>query len=107
MGTMEHRGPAILKLNSQPVLDEEPGIVSQAGAIGEERWAFVSYAPGSARADWCLSGHRGLVVEGQVVYELEGDRAPISLHEGDAFLLPAGLAHRGRNDGERPAKLFL
>jgi quercetin dioxygenase-like cupin family protein len=86
---------------------EAPGISSQATTVEDARWAMVDYEPGAARREWCEDGHRGLVVRGAVEYEFVDGRAPLRVGAGEAFRLPPGPAHRGRNVGDGAARLFL
>jgi quercetin dioxygenase-like cupin family protein len=71
------------------------------------RWAHVTYAPGAGRADWCETPHSGYVLAGTLTYAFEDGREPLTLNAGEAFALPAHPRHRGRNDGEAPARLFI
>ena len=75
--------------------------------VGGTRWALVTYAPGAGRADWCETPHSGYVLDGTLTYEFEDGRAPLPLTPGDAFALPAAPRHRGRNEGDDPARLFI
>lgn len=85
--------------------EEEPGIVSRALVLDGERWALVRYGPGAERAEPCLDGHRGYVVQGRISYELDkGER--LEVRGGSAFWLPPGIAHRGMNSTEETL-LFL
>ena len=86
---------------------EAPGISSRATTVEGARWAMVDYEPGSARREWCEDGHRGYVVRGTVEYEFADGRAPLRVAANEAFRLPPGPAHRGRNVGDGLARLFL
>ena len=71
------------------------------------RRAIVAYEPGAAREEWCTDGHRGYVVEGQIVYEFDDGSEPLSLAGGQGFYLAAGTRHRGSNPGGSTTRLFL
>ena len=71
------------------------------------RWALVEYAPGAGRADWCETPHVGYLLSGTLTYSFEDGRDPLHLQPGDGFALPEAPRHRGRNEGDEPAKLFL
>ena len=86
---------------------EAPGISSRATTVDGARWAIVDYESGAARNEWCEDGHRGYVVRGAVEYEFIDGRAPLRVSADQAFRLPPGPAHRGRNVGDGPARLFL
>ncbi len=93
-------------LAAQSLQPEVPGIASRALDVNGVRWALVEYEPGVLREEWCLEGHSGLVLEGEVTYEFEGGREPMALRQGDAFTLADGEAHR-RQAGPEGARLFL
>lgn len=99
--------PTIVAISAQAMVTEEPGISSQEQVTGDERWAVVAYAPGSTREEWCQVGHRGFVLEGTITYELTGNLKPLSASAGDGFVLPTGIAHRGRNDTQQLTRIFL
>jgi len=71
------------------------------------RWALVEYAPGSGRQGWCDVPHAGYVVSGEITYSFEDDREPLRLEAGAGFALPRAPRHRGRNEGDEAARLFL
>src|SRR5919106_3065614 len=69
--------------------------------------ALVEYAQGARREEWCADGHRGLVLEGAIEYEFNDGSPPLSAAKGEAFRLPGGSGHRGRNVAAAPTRLFL
>lgn len=71
------------------------------------RWAVVEYAPGAGRAEWCDTPHSGFVLSGTLVYEFADGSAPLQLTAQQGFRLPSAPAHRGRNDGSDPTRLFI
>jgi hypothetical protein len=87
--------------------DDAPGIRTQETTVDGSRWAMVEYGVGVGRSDWCLDGHRGFVVSGDIEYEFEHGPSPVRARTGQAFLLPGGIAHRGRNLADEPTLLFL
>ena len=46
------------------------------------RWAVVEYEPGVLREEWCLEGHSGYVLDGEVTYEFENGDEPRGLRRG-------------------------
>jgi quercetin dioxygenase-like cupin family protein len=98
---------AVITLQSTAWADDVPGI--RAREIHEEgrRWAIVEYAPHARREEWCLDGHAGFVLEGQVEYEFSDDEEAMVVSEGDAFTLATGRGHRGRNTRDSASTLFL
>lgn len=87
--------------------DDVPGIRDRATTVDGARWAIVEYAPGGCREQWCPDGHRGYVLQGAIEYEFEDGRPPMKAGAGDAFLLPGGVAHRGRNAADGATRMFL
>jgi hypothetical protein len=87
--------------------DEAPGIRAQATTLEGSRWAIVEYGPGIGREEWCTDGHRGWVVAGEIEYEFGDGHPPLRAAAGQAFRLPGGQAHRGRNLADGPTRLFL
>jgi hypothetical protein len=71
------------------------------------RWALVEYAPGAGRADWCDTPHSGYLVSGELTYEFEDGSGPMHVGAQQGFSLPVTPAHRGRNHGSEPARLFI
>jgi hypothetical protein len=98
-----------------------PQVVSFAGApvehdrdlrdfeqvVGGVRWAVVEYAPGAGRSEWCDAPHIGYVVSGRLLYEFADGSEPLRVTAEQGFRLPTTPAHRGRNDGSEPARLFI
>ncbi|HEX2071981.1 MAG TPA: hypothetical protein VHF90_10085 [Thermoleophilaceae bacterium] len=88
-----------------PVEQEAHGIASRAIEVEGVRWAVVEYDPGARREEWCEEGHCGMVIEGEVVYEL-ADGGALHVAAGEGFALPDGDGHRARA-GAAGARLFV
>jgi quercetin dioxygenase-like cupin family protein len=99
--------PRALRFADMAWEDDVPGIRDRAETVDGARWALVEYAEGAAREEWCEDGHRGLVLEGEIEYEFRDARTRLLAREGDAFHLPSGVAHRGRNLATGPTRMFL
>ncbi len=99
--------PRTLRFGDMAWEDDVPGIRDRAATVDGSRWALVEYAAGASRREWCEDGHRGLVLDGAIEYEFDDGRAELVARSGDAFLLPPGVAHRGRNLAEGPTRMFL
>lgn len=91
---------------SEPV-SHDPGVTDREVEIDGTRWALVEYSPGAGREGWCDVPHAGYVMSGQISYSFEDGRDPLLVGAGAGFVLPPAPRHRGRNEGEEPAKLFL
>jgi quercetin dioxygenase-like cupin family protein len=82
-------------------------VLDREADVAGTRWALVEYSPGSGREGWCETPHGGYVVSGAITYSFEDDREPLVVGSGEAFALPAAPRHRGSNEGEEAARLFL
>ncbi|HLI60949.1 MAG TPA: cupin domain-containing protein [Solirubrobacteraceae bacterium] len=98
---------SVVALGSAAWADDVPGIRARKLHELGRRWAIVQYAPHARREEWCLDGHAGFVLEGEVEYEFSGEDEAMVVSEGDAFTLATGRGHRGRNTGDSVARLFL
>ncbi len=78
-------------------------------AIDFDALAWEDEAPGPdvRREEWCTDGHRGWVITGAIEYEFDDGHAPLRAITGEAFRLPGGVGHRGRNLENAPTQLFL
>lgn len=99
--------PRALRFSAIDWEADVPGIRDRATSVDGARWAIVEYAEGAARAEWCEDGHRGFVLEGEIEYEFTDGRERVRAGGGDAFVLPAGIAHRGRNLAPAATTMFL
>jgi quercetin dioxygenase-like cupin family protein len=99
--------PRALRFSAIDWEADVPGIRDRATSVDGARWAIVEYAQGAAREQWCEDGHRGYVVEGEIEYEFTDGRERVRAGTGDAFVLPGGIAHRGRNLAEGATTMFL
>ena len=108
---MEVGGPRRVPFGELDWTDDGPGIRAREVGVEGARWALVEYEAGASRPEWCEEGHRGFVLSGEIEYEFDDGSEPLAASEGQAFLLPpASLgagAHRGRNPGPVPTRLFL
>jgi Cupin domain len=99
--------PQAIDFSGVGPVSHDPGVTDRELEIDGTRWAFVEYSPGAGREGWCDVPHAGYIVSGQLTYSFEDGRDPLVIRAGDAFALPTAPRHRGRNDGEEPARLFL
>jgi quercetin dioxygenase-like cupin family protein len=99
--------PQMVKFGGADPVSHDPGVTDREVEIDGTRWALVEYSPGAGREGWCDVPHSGFVISGGLTYSFEDDREPLALSAGEAFVLPPAPRHRGRNDGEEPAWLFL
>ncbi len=98
---------AVIALERTPWADDVPGIRAREIDVDGRRWAIVEYAPGARRDEYCLDGHAGFVLEGEIEYEFSDGDPPMVVSQGDAFTLATGRGHRGRNTRDSSSRLFL
>jgi len=66
----------------------------------------AEFAPGAAAGKHTHPGEElGYVLEGTLQLEVAG-QPPRTLNAGEAFFIPAGVVHDGRNIGAGPAKVL-
>jgi quercetin dioxygenase-like cupin family protein len=67
---------------------------------------LAQFAPGAAAGKHTHPGEElGYVLEGTLQLEVAG-QPPRTLNAGEAFFIPAGVVHDGRNIGAGPAKVL-
>ena len=99
--------PRAIDFSDASPVTHDPGVADREAEIDGTRWALVEYSAGSGREEWCDTPHSGYVVGGQLTYSFEDGRDPLVLGPGDGFVLPQSPRHRGRNEGQEPARLFV
>ncbi len=55
---------------------------------------MVELTPKTVHAHWCEIGHIGMIVEGDLEIDFDGDK--INMHAGDAISIPDGVKDRHR-----------
>jgi quercetin dioxygenase-like cupin family protein len=98
--------PRVVSFDRAPA-EHDPDVRDIEQVIDGVRWALVEYAPGAGRIDWCDSPHSGYVLTGEIRYEFRDGSPEMRVAAGQGFRLPAAPAHRGRNRGSEPARLFI
>jgi quercetin dioxygenase-like cupin family protein len=99
--------PRAIDLSAAEAISHDRDVLDREAELDGVRWALVEYSPGAGRRDWCDTPHAGYVLGGTIVYRFEDGRDPLVVGPGMAFVLPASPRHRGANEGEQPARLFL
>ena len=99
--------PRGIDFGSAQSVSHDPGVSDREVDVDGTRWALVEYSAGSGREEWCDVPHSGYVVSGSISYAFEDGSGPIEVGAGESFVLPPEPRHRGRNDGDEPARLFL
>jgi hypothetical protein len=102
-------GGRLVQLSGAAWEDDAPGIRARAvEGVDGRRFAIVEYGPGAARDDWCLDGHYGYVLEGEIEYWFDDGSPPLRIGAGDAlWLVGGGPAHQGHNVSQGATTLLL
>ena len=88
-------------------MSHDAGVTDSETETDGTRWALVEYSAGSGREEWCDTPHVGYMLSGALTYRFEDGRDPLAVSAGEGFVLPPAPRHRGHNEGEEPARLFL
>ncbi len=70
----------------------------------EVRLRIVEYGRDFKESDWCIRGHVGYVIEGEMQIDFDGQITTVRADE--AILIPAGRRHR-HHATVQPTTLFL
>jgi quercetin dioxygenase-like cupin family protein len=123
-GNMQNAKPALAATVSivaligtfgvQSLMAQQPGFsraVLQKGDLSipgrEAVQVRAEFDPGAAAGKHTHPGEEvGYILDGTLVLEVAG-KAPVTLHGGDYFFVPAGIVHDGRNVGSGKAKVLV
>lgn len=67
------------------------GVRFKARAQDGRQLRLVEFAKGFVEPDWCLNGHIGLILEGQMEIDFDGEL--IVFGAGDGVFIPPGQEH--------------
>ena len=62
--------------------------------LGDRQVRLVEWDKAMVHADWCLKGHIGYVIDGEVELDIAGK--VFRYAPGDVFIVPEGEAHKHR-----------
>jgi quercetin dioxygenase-like cupin family protein len=71
-----------------------PGARYKAYRQGNHRLRLVEFAYGFVEPDWCINGHIGYVLDGEMAVDFGGDVVHFSA--GDGVFIPPGVENRHR-----------
>lgn len=66
---------------------------------------LLEFAPAFEDPHWCRRGHVLYVLNGALTFEL--DTGLVQVSEGESCVIDPGTAHRARNEGESPVRVFI
>jgi quercetin dioxygenase-like cupin family protein len=70
------------------------GVRFKAYDQGDRKLRLVEFGKEFVEPDWCMKGHIGYVLEGQMEIDCDGELTVFG--PGDGLFIPAGDKHRGR-----------
>ena len=77
---------------SMPWETPAAGVRFKARERGGKKLRLVEFSREFVELDWCLNGHIGLILEGQV--EIDFDGKVIVFNPGDGVFIPPGQEHK-------------
>ena len=83
-----------------------PGLRTKTVDRGGKKLRLVEFSADFVEPDWCVRGHAGLVLQGEI--EGEGAGAVVRFRTGEGLFIAAGDSHRHRHHATiAAARLFL
>jgi len=83
-----------------------PGVRTKTVVRGGKKLRLVEFGRDFVEPEWCTRGHAGLVLEGEMDLNVDGNI--VKLRAGDAVLLPGGAEHRHKHHATiATTRLFL
>ncbi len=68
------------------------GVRFKAYTQAGKRLRLVEFTKGFIEPDWCIAGHAGMILEGRMEIDFDGEA--IEFGPGDGVFIPAGEAHK-------------
>lgn len=94
--------PRVVAFGAREWDEEAPGVRARSEHVLGQRWAIVEYAEGTARREWCIDGHRGFVLEGEIEYEFDDGGARCRFARARPSGCPRAGATAARTSPPRP-----
>ena len=106
-GVLGAWGIQSLQAQDKPAFKRTPLQKHELTAHGREGvQVLAEFAPGAAAGKHTHPGEEmGYILEGTLQLEIEG-KPPVTLNAGQAFFVPAGVVHDGKNVGKGPLKVL-
>jgi len=83
-----------------------PGVRTKTVVRGGKKLRLVEFGRDFVEPEWCTRGHTGLVLEGEMDLNVDGNI--VKLRAGDAVMLPGGAEHRHKHHAKiATTRLFL
>jgi quercetin dioxygenase-like cupin family protein len=71
---------------------QRPGVRIKSRTKGDQTIRLVEFTGGVLEEDWCIKGHIGLVLDGEM--EIDFGQSVSKLTKGDGLYIPEGTRHR-------------
>jgi quercetin dioxygenase-like cupin family protein len=71
---------------------QRPGVRFKSRTKGDQTIRLVEFTNGVIEEDWCIRGHIGFVLEGEL--EIDFGQSVSLLTKGDGLYIPEGTRHR-------------
>lgn len=91
-------------LNSLPWNQLAPGLRDKVYETRQRRFRILEFSEPFEEPDWCIKGHAGYVLEGEIVVNVDG--RSVTFRAGDVIDLPVGTRHK-HDRTVQAATLFL
>lgn len=85
----------VIDFESLPWVEPAPGVRFKVFVQGQKKIRIVEFTEEFVEPDWCLNGHIGYVIEGEMEVEFEG--AVRKYKAGDGLFIPKGDKHKHRH----------
>ncbi|GMT49003.1 MAG: hypothetical protein IEMM0008_0542 [bacterium] len=93
-----------IDFNAIPWESPEKGIRTKTIIKGSKKLRIVEFSNDFVETDWCLKGHIGYILEGEIEIDFDGS---IQLFKtGEGLFIPKGQKHRHQSTIQK-ARLFL
>lgn len=76
-----------------------PGLRFKAHREGSKQLRLLEKSREFVEPDWCEKAHAGMVLEGELEIDFQGNC--VRFPQGSGLLIPAGAKHKGRSVSER------
>ena len=82
----------ITHLDAVPWKENQPGVRHKSVVVGGRKLRLVEFSGDYVEPEWCLAGHMGYVLEGEM--EIVFDELTTRITVGDAVHIPGGEGSR-------------
>lgn len=96
----------VVDFESMPWKEPGPGVRFKVLVQGQKRLRIIEFSEEFVEPDWCLKGHIGYVLEGEMEIEFEG--VVRKYKAGDGLFIPKGEENKHRHYSTiKSTRLFL